>query len=120
MGEVRLTIQVKSFSATGAAGESVEVLADTGATLTMLPEPLLRRAGVEPNDRVSVQLADGRMATRAVGGAWIIVEGHAAPARVMFGEPADAPLLGLTVLEQLGLAVDPVARRLVPAKLILY
>jgi len=32
----------------------------------------------------------------------------------------DAALLGLTVLEQLGLAVDPVQRRLVPTDFLLY
>jgi hypothetical protein len=48
------------------------------------------------------------------------VSEDAAPCRVVFGEPEDAVLLGLTVLEQLGLAVDPVERRLVPADFLLY
>ncbi|MFQ5914890.1 MAG: hypothetical protein ACE5JS_17115 [Nitrospinota bacterium] len=34
--------------------------------------------------------------------------------RVVLGESGDAVLLGLTVLEQLALAVHPVQRRLVP------
>jgi hypothetical protein len=42
------------------------------------------------------------------------------PCRVVFGESGDAVLLGLTALEQLGLAVDPVQRRLVPADFLLY
>lgn len=120
MGETRVTIQVKSLSANGATGEPVEVLADTGATLTLLPAALLQRAGVKAEDRVVVQLADGRTAERHVGNAWITVEGHSTPVRVMFGEASDSALLGLTALEQLGLAVDPVARRLIPAKFILY
>ncbi len=120
MGEVRLTIQVKSLSANGAPSEPVEVLADTGATLTLLPSTVLHRAGIQPEDRVSVQLADGRIADRQVGNALVTVEGHSVPVRVMFGEPTDSALLGLTVLEQLGLAVDPVSPRLIPAKFILY
>ena len=42
------------------------------------------------------------------------------PCRVVFGDPDDSSLVGLTVLEQLGLAVDPVGRRLVPADFLLY
>jgi hypothetical protein len=39
---------------------------------------------------------------------------------VIFGEADDGVLLGLTVLEQLGLAADPVQRRLVPTDFLLY
>jgi hypothetical protein len=35
---------------------------------------------------------------------------------VVFGEPEDAAVLGLTVLDQLSLAVDPARRRLVPGR----
>jgi len=48
------------------------------------------------------------------------VNGEAVPCRVVFEESGDAILLGLTVLEQLGMAVDPVQRRLVPTDFLLY
>ena len=38
----------------------------------------------------------------------------AIPTRVVFGEQGDAAVLGLTVLELLGLVVDPVDQRLIP------
>jgi hypothetical protein len=50
----------------------------------------------------------------------IAIDGDSVPCRVLFGEADDAVLLGLTVLEQLGLAVDPVQRRLVPTDFLLY
>ena len=65
-------------------------------------------------------LADGRRAQRNVGDAVVTVSDDAAPCRVVFGESGDSALLGLTVLEQLDLAVDPVQRRLVPADVLLY
>jgi hypothetical protein len=40
--------------------------------------------------------------------------------RPAVARPGDATLLGLTVPERLGLAVDPVRRRLVPADFLLY
>ena len=95
-------------------------LADTGATLAVMPGPLLDGLGVERRRRVSLVLADGRRAQRDVGEAAMAVDGDSVPCRVVFGEAGDAVLLGLTALEQLGLAVDPVQRRLVPADFLLY
>ncbi len=94
-------------------------LADTGATLTVIPGALLETLGVQRLQRVSLVLADGRRAERDVGEAAVAVNDDSTPCRVLFGEPGDATLLGLTVLEQLGLAVDPVQRRLIPAEFLL-
>jgi clan AA aspartic protease len=119
MGEVRVDIVVMN-PRTGARSEEITALADTGATLTVVPGEILRRLGVQKLRTVSLVLADGRRAERAVGDAAIAVNGESVPCRVLFGESEDAVLLGLTVLEQLGLAVDPVQRRLVPTDFLLY
>lgn len=117
--EVRGSILVEN-PRTGARSEELVALADTGATLTMVPGSTLRQLGVEPVGRVAVVLADGRRASREVGNAVIAINGDSTPCRVIFGEGGDAVLLGLTVLEQLGLAVDPVQRRLMPTDFLLY
>jgi clan AA aspartic protease len=119
MGEVQVDIVVLN-PRTGACSEEITALADTGATLTVLPGEVLRRLEVEKLRKVSLLLADGRRAERDVGDAAVAVNGEAVPCRVVFGESGDAVLLGLTVLEQLGLAVDPVQRRLVPTDFLLY
>lgn len=119
MGEVRVAIVVEN-PRTGARSEELIALADTGATLTMVPAALLQQLGVEPIGSVTVVLADGRRASRRMGNAVIAIDGDAVTCRVLFGEAGDAVLLGLTVLEQLGLAVDPVQRRLMPTDFLLY
>jgi clan AA aspartic protease len=119
MGEVRIPIVVEN-PRTGARSEELIALADTGATLTVVPAAALRQLGIEPVGSVAVVLADGRRVSRSVGNAVIAIDGESAPCRVLFGEADDAVLLGLTVLEQLGLAVDPVQRRLVPTDFLLY
>ncbi|MGH7268028.1 MAG: retroviral-like aspartic protease family protein [Candidatus Rokuibacteriota bacterium] len=119
MGEVHVGIVVVNPQ-TAARSEEIIALADTGATLTVVPADVLRGIGITPVRTVSLLLADGRRAERAVGEAGIAVNGEAVPCRVIFGEPGDAVLLGLTVLEQLGLAVDPVQRRLVPTDFLLF
>jgi clan AA aspartic protease len=119
MGEVRVPIVVE-HPRTGARSEELIALADTGATLTVVPGVTLRQLGIEPAGRVTVVLADGRRLSRNTGNAMIAINGEATPCRVVFGEADDAVLLGLTVLEQLGLAVDPVQRRLVSTDFLLY
>lgn len=119
MGEVRVAIVVVN-PRTGARSEEIRALADTGATLTVIPGAILERLGVQKLRTISLVLADGRRAERGVGDAAVAVNGEAVPCRVVFGESGDAVLLGLTVLEQLGLAVDPVQRRLVPTDFLLY
>lgn len=105
---------------TGTRSEAIVALADTGATLTVIPGDTLRGLGVEKLRSVSLVLDDGRRAQRDIGDAAVAVNGESVPCRVVFGESGDAVLLGLTALEQLGLAVDPVQRRLVPTDFLLY
>ena len=81
---------------------------------------LLESLGIEKARMVTLALADGRRVTRAVGAAVIRLEDDATPCRVIFGEEEDAAVLGLTVLELLGLVVDPVDQRLVPRDYLLY
>jgi len=119
MGEARVEIVVVN-PRTGAQSAPILALADTGATLTVIPGALLEALGVQRLRRVSLVLADGRRAERDVGEATVAINGDSTPCRVLFGAPGDASLLGLTVLEQLGLAVDPVQRRLIPADFLLY
>ena len=119
MGAVHVHIVVTN-PRTGLRSEPIMALADTGATLAVIPGDILQRLGVERLRTIPLVLADGRRAERAVGEALVAVDGESVPCRVVFGERGDAVLLGLTVLEQLGLAVDPVQRRLVPTDFLLY
>ena len=119
MGEVRVEIVVAN-PVTGARSEAIVALADTGATLTMIPGELLERVGITRGRTISLVLADGRRVERHTGDAVVAIDGDAVPCRVVFGASDDAALLGLTVLEQAGLAVDPVQRRLVPTDFLLY
>jgi len=129
MGEVRVDIAVLN-PRTGARSEAMTALADTGATLTVVPGEVLQRLGVQKLRTVSLVFAGDpllptatgrrRRAERGVGDAAVAVNGESVPCRVVFGESGDAVLLGLTVLEMLGLAVDPVQRRLVPTDFLLY
>ena len=93
---------------------------DTGAAYSALPGGLLRELGVEPARTRRLRLADGRLRDVDTAEARVTVSGESATTVVVFGED-DAPLLlGAHALEGLGLAVDPVRKRLVPDEHIMY
>lgn len=99
---------------------TVNALVDTGATYVTVPATQLRGLGIEPTDRRTFVLADGRTAECDVGFAMVSLDGRHAPTLVVFGDEASEPLIGAVILETLGLAVDPVGKRLisVPAYLL--
>lgn len=112
MGSFRVKIEVGDLS--GRRFEEVEALVDTGSTYTRVPQDLLDRLGVQPQEDRPFVLADGRKV--AYGVAWIEVriDGRAQPTIAVFGDPGSETLLGVVTLEEFLLAADPVSRRLVP------
>lgn len=119
MGEVFASFEI-SIPGTSAPGVTVEGIVDTGATLSLVPAETLDRLGVRRIERIQLDLADGTLLERDLGHVMIRIGKRSAPASVVFGEAGDATLLGVTALEQLGLTVDPVHRRLIPTSYKLY
>ena len=96
----------------------VELLVDTGATLSWVPREIIERLGVPRLRRRSFLVADGRTVERETAGAIVQLDGNEASVTLVVAEPGDASLLGATALESLGFAVDPISRRLVPRELL--
>jgi clan AA aspartic protease len=110
----QFSVQIAVSHPTEASREAqVELLVDTGATLTWISREVLDRLGVPRVGRRSFVLADGRNVERETAVATVRFDGIRGGVTVVIAEPGDGQLLGATALETLGLAVDPVARRLV-------
>jgi len=92
--------------------EQVEALVDTGATYTTLPAELLNKIGIKPVGNISVKLADGSVKEKQYGGVWLNINGLPISATILFGDKDDIVLVGATSLEQAGVVVDPVNKRL--------
>ena len=112
MGTFRVQIEVGDPE--GKRFQAVEALVDTGATNTALPASQLRRLDVIPHRRAVFELADGRQTELEIGRTWVRVNGELEHTQVVFAEEGAEPVLGAITLEEFGLAVDPVKRRLVP------
>ena len=99
------------------AEAAVRFLIDSGATYSLLPEPVWQAIGIVPKREMEFVLADGTTVRRAVSECYLTVpqgEGHTP---VVLGQPGDAEaLLGVVTLEILGLVFDPFRRVLHPMR----
>jgi predicted aspartyl protease len=102
---------------TGPTGRSaqVELLVDTGSTFLVLPQSVADRLGVTVQRVLPVITAGGREDTWPAGEVRVAIDDR----EVMtpcFIAPEGPALLGAVAPESLLLAIDPVARGLIPTK----
>ena len=114
MGTFTVTIEVGDPE--GKRFERLEALVDTGSTNSALPASTLRELGVTPYRTGSFELADGTVVEAEIGRTWVRVNGDQELTQVVFSAEGTEPILGAVTLEEMGLAVDPVGRRLQPAR----
>jgi aspartyl protease family protein len=96
----------------------VELLVDTGATLSWVPREVLNRLGLPRLRQCRFVVADGGTIERDAAGAVVRLNGSEAMVTVVAAEPGDSHLLGVTTLETLGFTVDPISQRLIPHELL--
>ena len=97
----------------------IEMTVDSGAIYSVVPSAILRSIGVKPQSTQRFGLADGRSVRRGVGFVMFEIQGCEGVSKVIFGRTGDASLLGMVTLEELGLSLDPLKRRLRPLKLMI-
>lgn len=93
---------------------TLDLLVDTGATWTMLPEETVRDLGLATTRQRAVTLASGERVTYRAGQVSIQLTGEDGITFFLAGPPGCLPLLGAVTLEEFGLAPDPVRKTLVP------
>src|SRR2546428_4444964 len=96
--------------------EDLNILVDTGATLSLIPPALADRPGIArfPRKQVIV-LAAGRRIEADAGVVMVEIGDRKAVSTVVIAD-CDEPLLGVETLETLGLAVDPTTGSLTPTR----
>lgn len=102
---------------TGPTGRtlSVEILVDTGSTLLVVPRALADELELATQRSQPVQIAGGQRNVWPVAEVRVAIDGREVTTPC-FIAPGGQPLLGAVALESLFLAVDPVAKRLVPVE----
>jgi len=118
MGHVEVPVKVFATE-NGRGSAELSMLVDTGAIFTLVPRSVLEQLGVRPRRSERFQTIDGQPIERDVGVIEIEVQGRQppGPVPVIFGEPNDGAVLGVTALESMGWKVNPVAGTLEPVEL---
>jgi clan AA aspartic protease len=99
--------------------QRLDALVDTGAGYSVVPRAILKSLGCRPVRAQRVILAGGRGEEWSIAQIDVECEGRRATTPVLMGPPEAPVLLGATTLEELGLGIDPLNRRLVPVDLYL-
>jgi predicted aspartyl protease len=102
---------------TGPTGrsEDAELLVDTGATLLVVPRALAERLDLVARRSQPVLIAGGQRAEWPVAEVSLALSGQDVTTPC-FIAPDGPALLGAVAVESLFLAVDPVAKRLIPVE----
>ena len=109
MGHIRTDITVKGKKS---SIELKNVLIDTGATYTVLPEEVLEEVGAwEPMPGVEIELGNGEKVTTKAYGVIIRIEDVESPAISITFKGAKT-VIGVETLESIGLKLDPTTGKL--------
>jgi predicted aspartyl protease len=115
MGMFKKRVKVSNSKKPGLSFDE-EFWIDTGALYSYVPEDYLERIEVEPAATRNLVLADGRQEARLLGFCDFQIEGleGSIPCPVIFAPKGSLFLIGATALENFGVEVDPVQKRLKP------
>ncbi len=100
--------------ATPSRVEELELLVDTGASYSWFLRHRLETLGIRPTGKMQFRTIDGRILEREVAPVFVRTNGHVGGDTIVMAETGDAEVLGAHTLESLGLAVDPVQKKLIP------
>ena len=115
MGTFSVTAHLLPADRTGHP-ESVTLMVDTGATYTCLPRAQLERLGYGSLGRRQVVFANGTEAEWDITAVTLSLLDSTLPTLCFMAPDSGPGLLGAVTLEEFGLGVDPIGKRLIPVK----
>jgi predicted aspartyl protease len=112
MGLFQTKLSVWNPAAPGRA-EDFELWVDTGAAYSWLSRKKLEAMGIAASDRMEFRTIEGRVIERDVAPVFLRHNGRTGGDTVVLAEEGDLEVMGSHTLESLGLAADPVQKKLV-------
>ena len=94
--------------------EEVEAMVDTGAAFSWIHRERLERLGVEKLRRIGFRAIDGSIIELETAAVWVANNDFKAPDIIVLAEGTDMEVIGVHTIEGLGLAADPVQKKLIP------
>ncbi len=111
MGHVRVTVRFTNPEQQDGAVDVEEALVDTGATWTVVPRALARQLGLRLVGQVTAKTAAGPQSLDQ-SYALVELEEKKMVTPLLISDTLDSVLIGVMMLEALGLAVDPTSGQL--------
>ena len=110
------TVKVKVWNpASPGRFAELDAWADTGAAYSWISRLRLEPLGVQHVRRLQFQTIEGHTIERDLAAVFLSADGFTGGDNVVLAESGDLEVLGAHSLESLGLAVDPVRKKLVSA-----
>ena len=94
--------------------EEIVAMVDTGAAFSWIHRERLERVGAQVLRRMGFRAIDGSIIERDTAAVWVGSDGFSGPDTVVIAERSDVEVIGAHTIEGLGLAADPVQKKLVP------
>jgi aspartyl protease family protein len=118
MGHVRIPLRISNPDDLGKTVEVRDALIDTGATWTSVPRSLVSSLGLRRVGTIRVRTAAGQQELDQ-SYAQLELSGKSLVTNISVSDTLDTVLVGVTTLESLGFAVDPVKGQLIETDLLL-
>jgi len=113
VGVFQTKLTVSNLSDPSRAQE-VELWVDTGAAYSWISRARLEALGARSHRRMQFRTIEGRILERDMAAVIVRFDGYTGADNVVMAEPGDSEVMGAFTIEGLGLAVDPVQKKLVP------
>jgi predicted aspartyl protease len=97
------------------SGEELEAMVDTGGSYSWISRTRLEALGIRPVRRMQFRTIEGHMIERDLAPVFVASDGFTGGDNVVMAESGDMEVMGAHTLESLGVTVDPVGKKLIPA-----
>ena len=94
--------------------EELDLFVDTGAAYSWISRARLERMGGMATRRIPFRTIEGRILDRDLAVVYVASDDRSVPDIVVMAEAGEMEVVGAHSLEGLGLAADPVQKKLVP------
>jgi predicted aspartyl protease len=101
-------------TADNSRSQEIDFLVDTGASYSGLSRDRLKELGIAGTGRMQFKTIEGHLIEREVAPVLVSTDGRIGGDTVIVGEAGDMEVIGAHTLESLGVAADPVQKKLVP------
>src|ERR1017187_3632848 len=94
--------------------EELDAFVDTGAAFSWISRARLERLGVASSRKMGFRTIEGRLLERDMATVYVSTDKYSVPDVVVMAKEGEMEVLGAHTIEGLGMAADPVQKRLVP------